>query len=140
MIKIAFIACSKTKKGYPTEARKLYQGALFKKALAYTEQHFDQVYILSALYGVVELTQVIKPYERTLDTMPAQERKEWAVKVKTQLKEKGLLKNELWFFTGRKYHEHFEGNKPLEGLSCGRFGRQLQWFNQKLKQQKNNLL
>jgi len=125
--KIAFIACSKSKRTTPCRARDMYTGALFRKALKYTECRFEKVLILSALYGVVDLNQIITPYERTLNTMPLKERKEWAAGVWEQIKKRKIEKKELWFFTGYKYHEFFKGQKPLQGLSLG---YQLQWFDQ----------
>lgn len=122
---IAFIACSKRKRRVPDKARKFYQGSLFKKALRYCEARFARVYILSGKYGLVELDEIISPYEKTLNRMGLAERKKWAEMVKGQLKEKNIS-GSFWFFTGMRYCEFFIGEKPLFGLS---FGRQLQWFN-----------
>lgn len=132
MSRIAFIACSKTKKRYPAPARELYQGSLFKKALRYTESEFNQVYILSAKYGLVSLDKVISPYEKTLNNMSVKERKKWAEIVLEQMEEEGLDDpSSHYFFTGSNYCEYFEGHKPLEGLSLG---FQLQWFQGKLNE------
>lgn len=116
----------------------MYQGSLFKKSLAYTRAEFDRVYILSAKYGLLELDQVIQPYEKTLNNMSVKARQEWSDMVKSQMRLEEIHKShEHWFFTGEKYHEFFEGIKPLQGLSLG---RQLQWFNAKLNQKKHKLL
>lgn len=126
---IAFIACSKSKKRIPDKARKFYQGSLFKKALCFCEARFDRIYILSAKYGLVGLDDVLSPYDLTLNRMTRPERLEWAEKVKRQIKEKGLI-GSFWFFAGERYSEFFEGKKPLQGLSLG---RQLRWFNERLR-------
>ena len=132
MPRTAFIACSKTKRNAPCTAKQMYQGALFKKALTYCERHFEQVYILSAKYGLVSLTQIISPYEQTLNAMSKLEREAWGRKVAAQLQQAGLFdSNELWFFTGARYHEFFDGHKPLAGLSLG---YQLKWFADRLTQ------
>jgi len=117
--KIAFIACSKSKRGYSCRARDLYQGVLFGKALSYCLKRFDKVYILSAEYGLLELNDWVEPYEKTLNTMNKSERLIWADGIGRELKKKGIV-GEFWFFTGTKYHEFFEG------LSIGKC---LQWFN-----------
>jgi len=127
----AFIACSKTKSHFKCAARLLYQGSLFKKALMYTERNYKYVYILSAKYGVVHPDQIIEPYEKTLNTMSGKDREEWYNKVKTQMEKLGLIKPFI-FFTGKLYHEAFDGEKPLSGLSLG---RQLQWFNKQNKKE-----
>jgi|TARA_Y100000034_G_scaffold133368_1_gene198647 cytoplasmic iron level regulating protein YaaA (DUF328/UPF0246 family) len=130
MLKIAFIACSKTKESFSCEVRQLYQGALFKKALEYCSRHYDEVYVLSAKHGLLELSDIIAPYEETLNTKTREERMEWTEKVKEQLRDKSI-NGRLTFFTGENYHEFFVGEKPLQGISMG---SQLKWFNEKLKE------
>jgi len=130
MKRIAFIGCSKRKKISPCQAKDLYQGELFKKSLRYCQQEkFDKIYILSAKYGLVSLSDIIQPYEKTLNTFTEDEKKNWSNKVKQQILEKNIS-GEFWFFCGSNYHKYFEGEKPLFGLSLG---YQLNWFNRKLK-------
>lgn len=129
MKRYAFLACCKSKKSSPCPARELYQGELFKKSLTYVLfQSFDGVFILSAKYGLLELDQVIRPYNLTLKTFSKRQRKEWSDKVKNQLLSKNIV-GEFWFFTGYFYREFFDGVFPLKGLSLG---NQLRWFNQRL--------
>lgn len=130
MPRYAFIACSKTKKSVPCKAREVYQGTLFKKSLQFVlSQSYTDVFILSAKYGLLELDQVIDPYELTLKTFSKSERREWASKVQNQISEK-QISGEFWFFTGALYHEFFDGVFPLAGLALG---RQLQWFDNRLQ-------
>ena len=68
MKRIAFIGCSKKKKSSPCIAEKLYQGELFKKSLKYClQEKFDEIFILSAKYGILSLSDIISPYEKTLN-------------------------------------------------------------------------
>ncbi len=129
MPRIAFIACSKTKCRTPCTAEQMYQGVLFKKALAYCKPRFDHVYILSAKYGLLNLTDFISPYEETLNTASIDLQQAWARKVDAQLKERKIT-GEFWFFTGERYHKFFDGKKPLQGLSLG---YQLKWFTNQLQ-------
>jgi hypothetical protein len=63
---IALISCGKSKRREKAPAQQLYTGALFQKSLAYARRiKSDEIYILSAHYGLVELTQEIAPYEKT---------------------------------------------------------------------------
>ena len=129
MKRIAFIGCSKRKKSSPCIAEKLYQGELFKKSLQYCQQEkFDEIYILSAKYGVLSLDEMVSPYEKTLNTFSKSERIEWSDMVKAQLIERKIV-GEYYFFCGNNYHEYFVGNKPLLKLSLG---FQLQWFSSRL--------
>lgn len=124
----AFIACSKTKRSWECPARDLYQGELFRKAMLVVPSYFPNTYILSAKYGVVHPEEKIAPYNLTLKNMTATERKEWAAKVRRQMKER-MLPEPFVFFTGVLYCEGFSGYTPLKGLTLG---RQLRWFNQRL--------
>lgn len=122
--RIAFIGCSKRKKNFPCTAKELYEGVLFKKSLRYCLEHFDKVYILSAKYGLLCLTDKVTFYDKSLNSMSSFERKKWSVMVKSQIKRKGV-KGEFWFFCGKNYCSFFKGQKPFEKMSLG---YQLAWF------------
>lgn len=137
-LRIALISCTKSKTSYPAPARLLYSKSdLFRKALAYVEPYADHVYVLSALYGLVALDQPLEPYELTLKTMPARERKRWAERVFSQIQQRhgaNLTGYTFEFHAGEKYREHLAGlvtgagakcTYPTEGLT---FGRQLQFY------------
>jgi cytoplasmic iron level regulating protein YaaA (DUF328/UPF0246 family) len=86
MIKpIALIACSKKKTAAPGQAHQLYQGQLFKAQLAYAQavlkMSLNQIFILSAGYGLVRADIEIEPYDVSLESMTAVERSEWAERV-----------------------------------------------------------
>lgn len=127
----AFIACSKRKKvsSVPLRARFLYQGALFKKALQYAEKEYDQVFILSAKHGIVHPDEFLRRYDKTLNNMGTTERNEWYEMIREQIIKRDLNPPFI-FLTGSLYNAPFEGTKPLEGLSIG---KQLKWFNERLK-------
>ncbi len=63
---IGLISCSAKKLARAAPARELYVSALFKKSLAYAEQHCEIVYVLSAKHGLVELDTVLEPYDTKL--------------------------------------------------------------------------
>jgi len=127
---IVLISCVSKKRSVKSKARDLYTSALFKKNLGYAFRLSPaRVYILSAKYGLVELEEEIEPYNKTLNTMPVRESREWAGRVLQQLAAKTDLENDRFvFLAGKKYRrylvphmKHFE--IPLEGL---RIGEQLQ--------------
>jgi len=131
-MRVALVSCVKTKKEGVHPARDLYASPLFRFAFDYASKHSDQVYILSAKYGLVEATQRIKSYELTLRSMPAAMRREWAEKVAEELRQLVPPKSTLLFFCGEDYRRdllgllsEFEQRIPLQDLS---FGRQLQWY------------
>ena len=63
---IGLIACAAQKLDRAAPARDLYCSPLFRKSLAYVEQHCATVYVLSALHGLVALDTVIAPYDQRL--------------------------------------------------------------------------
>lgn len=131
------VACVKDKAAGSRPARRLYRSVWFKKARTYVESRGDWR-ILSAKHGLVAPTQVIEPYEETLNTMPVAERKRWAERVLQGLELILVLGEPVIFLAGARYreflvkpllHRGHEIHIPMEGLSIG---RQLSWLNQHL--------
>src|SRR5690349_9582189 len=82
MKKIVLISCVSKKRSYKSRARDLYISPLFKKNLQYAlNLNPDQIFVLSAKYGLVALDVEIEPYDLTLNTMSAKEVKEWSERV-----------------------------------------------------------
>ena len=129
--RVAFIACGKKKKRIPCSAGEMYQGILFKKTMIYCKQNFnpDSIFILSAKHGLLQPDTIIKPYDETLNTKTLEEKEEWSLRVKKQIKTQ-LLCGEFWFFAGENYISFFDGIFPMKGLSIG---KRLQWLNQNIK-------
>jgi hypothetical protein len=132
---ICLVACAATKRRYACQAKDLYVSHLFEKSRTYVEQRGWQWYILSAKHHLLDPEQVIEPYEKTLKTMRAADRKQWARDVITQL-ERVLHKDDMVIFlAGRDYREHLaadiericgtEPQVPMKGL---RIGEQLSWL------------
>jgi hypothetical protein len=136
MKKIVLISCVSKKLPHRAKAKDLYVSPLFKYCLGYAQSlNPNDIYILSAKHGLLDLEQVIGPYEQTLNTMRSKEVKEWASKVLNQLNEVADLKrDEFIFLAGQKYRRylvpHIANYKiPLEKLSIG---KQLKYLKQKL--------
>src|SRR6516162_8116839 len=87
---IVLVACCGPKLAEPAPAADLYVSSLFKKARTYAERR-GRWFILSALHGLVHPATVIAPYDVTLKKMPAQERREWGQKVRTQMDKAGWI-------------------------------------------------
>lgn len=129
---IVFLSCVKLKRDVPSRSEDMYVSDLFKKSLQYAKSlNPDHIYILSAKYGLLELDDVIEPYDLTLKTMSEKERKRWAFKVCKQFESKGGNYNDKAIFlcglAYRKYIMTKFPNKeiPLEGLMLG---EQLQFY------------
>jgi len=137
MKKIVLVSCVKSKLARPAKAKDLYTSTLFQYNLqfAYSLKP-DAIYILSAKYGLLELDQVISPYEMTLNTMKESEKKTWSSKVIDSLRQKTDLKLDMFIFlAGRNYRKYLTPyltyyDVPLEGLS---FGKQLQELKRRVQ-------
>ena len=95
--------------------------------LRYAECHNpDAVFIPSARHGLLELSDLIDPYEETLNTMSTLEVKAWAERVLEQLRRRADLESSHFtILAGEKYRRYLLPHLrhcciPMEGLSIGR--------------------
>ena len=131
------LSCGKTKRGRTAAAKDMYVSALFTKMMAYAESlHPKKIYILSAKHGLLNLDDVIDPYEQALNNMPTRARAAWAEGVLNKMSQEVDLKNDNFvFLAGMPYRENLvphihHYSVPMEGLT---FGRQLQWLTGQLR-------
>lgn len=131
------ISCVSQKLDQKAKVKDLYISSLFKKNLQYARSlNPDQIFILSAKYGLLELYDEIDTYNITLNNMTIKEVKEWSRLVLSQLKAKTDIDNdEFIFLAGDKYRKYLlpqimNYQIPMQGLGIG---KQLQWLTQKLK-------
>jgi len=127
MRNIVLISCVSKKRKVPSMAKDMYDSPLFKGAYRYAKKvKADKIYILSAKYGLLEETDIIKDYNETLKTKPASEIKKWAAKVLTSLSQKtDLQADKFIFLAGEKYRKYLIENIrnvsiPLKGLGIGK--------------------
>lgn len=125
--KIALISCSKSKKTYPCKANELYsESHRFKKAYAYAKITCDSIYILSAKYGLLSESDVIGPYNLTLNNQSKDYKKKWSNFIIEQLKQVCDIQNtEFVIIAGKNYYEYLLEQLrytriPLKGLSQGK--------------------
>ena len=137
MVKIVLISCVSKKINHISKAKDLYISPLFKKNLAYAKSlNPDKTYILSAKYGLISLNDSIEPYDKTLNNMKIDEKKEWAEGVLKQLRKVCDLKNDQFIFlAGNNYRKFLVPHitdyaVPMCGLGIG---RQLKWLTEKIK-------
>ena len=132
---IVLIPCAKKKDEQTIDkevpAQELYISIYFKLALTYAKKlNPDQIFILSDEYYLLELTDLVKSYEKKLAN-----KKQWSQTVMERLIEKGcdLETDEFVFLTGKSYYEYMDKivNKiiPLKGL---RIGESLKWLKERI--------
>ena len=137
MTRIVLVGCVGGKLKRKAKAKNLYNSPLFKYRLQYAKMlKPDKIFILSAEYGLLDLEKEIRPYNKSLNEMPAKKVREWAHNVTNQLKRVADLdKDEIIFLAGERYRKylipHISHHKnPLQGLGIG---RQLRFFKENLK-------
>lgn len=129
---VFLVACCGPKLAEPAPASDVYISALFKKSRTYVERR-GRWFILSALHGLLEPLSVIEPYDVTLKTMSARQRRAWGVKVQKQMENSGLSGLSFVALAGADYvkplaEAGIRVTQPMKGLGIG---QQLQWLNQK---------
>lgn len=141
MSKIAFVACSKTKLDHTATAAALYSSALFRKSLLAALDSHDQVYILSAKHGILDLGQCTAPYNVTLKTMDMAERLAWADMVAPQMEDKVKNGDIVDLYCGQDYIKPimpimlahgYKMHEPLADLSIGARLQRLRSINEEL--------
>ena len=142
--KIILIACVSKKGDKKAKAKDLYISQLFKSSLTYAyKQNPDKIFILSALYHLLDIDKEIEPYNVTLSKVPKDKRKpglkiltleekrEWGKKVIELLSKQTDLENdEFIVLAGQEYIKPIINNishlvNPLNGL---RQGERLKFF------------
>jgi hypothetical protein len=130
--KIVLISCVSKKLSYPAKTKDIYISTLFKLHLKYAERiEADEIYVLSAKYGLLELEQVIEPYNVTLNNMCVRDIKDWAACVIARIDDKCDIEYDTFvFLAGVRYRKyllprikHYE--IPLKRLRIGEQLRKL---------------
>ena len=136
-MRVVLISCVAKKLDFPSLARDMYVSPLFKGAYEYAKKlGADKIFILSAKYGLLAETDLIEPYNETLNGKPLKARKEWAAKVISSLSQQvDLQSDEFVFLAGEKYRRYLveriaNTSIPLKGFPIG---KQLAFYK------KNNL-
>ena len=134
-MKIARISCSKLKKSYRCPARELYSPSrLFSLSYQYAKQHAEQIYILSAKYGLLSETDVVSPYNLTLANLPPRRQQDWAAYVLKQLREKCNPDDEFIILAGKNYYQNLIPHLSRYSLPLGnlRIGPRLEFLQKQL--------
>ena len=123
---VVLISCSKLKRTYPCEAELLYDvSSLFKKSLAYAKTISNEIFVISAKYGLLPLNEVVEPYEETLNDKTNAELAVWGKRVAGQLAQRfSIEKTEFVILAGKNYYGPLRNRLPhirlpLLGLPIG---------------------
>ena len=126
---VILVACCGPKLKEQAPAADLYISDLFKKSRTYAERR-GRWFILSALYGLIDPSAIVAPYDVTLKKIPAAKRREWGKKVRDQMEAEGLVGLPLIALAGADYVNPLltaglSIEQPMKGYAIG---KQLQWL------------
>ncbi len=132
--KVALIGCSARKLHVPEVARKLYQGALFQKSVAWAESHDMPWGVLSAKYDLVLPDTVIEPYDLTLRDLPRDIREAWGKTTGEAIE--GAWPDATFVFLAGEYYKlavaKFEERVEFPLLGMG-IGQRMAWLKRNMK-------
>lgn len=146
---VALVGCGKAKVDVPAPARALYTSPLFAKSVALGELVADVVLIASAGRLLVELDEVVAPYDATLSTWAPTARAAWGRELVDRLTARTLgtpTPIRLVLLMGEKYSAPIRDavteerkrvpsrwTEPAEPLAGLQVGERLSWLNRALR-------
>ncbi len=117
-MKLALISCTKSKHDYPCKAKEMYtKSTLFQKVVNFVEtKNYNDWYVISAKYGLLSKDTLIDPYDVTLYSMKANERKSWASTVAEQVIQ--LNPDSIDIYAGERYRQYLVPFLQQKGITC----------------------
>lgn len=128
---VYLIACSAAKLEHRAPARELYTGQAFRFAMEAASRAGAEVWILSALHGLVHPDTQLDPYNVTLSEMPAADRAAWTTRTAAQLEQ--LKGRRVTVLAGSQYAAScgaLDATYPLAGLGIGEQLAALKYMHQ----------
>lgn len=121
---VYLISCTKKKQNYSCRAEEMYQTSkLFREsfnyALSKVNNKESQIFILSAKYYLLALSENIEPYDKTLKNMGKCEKNQWGKCVYEKMKKRFDLDNTRFIFLA--------GNDYINPLLP--FLKDIKWLN-----------
>jgi hypothetical protein len=105
--RIGLVGCVKEKSPFPQPARDLYTSTLFRGRRSFVETSCSEWWILSALHGLVDPSDVVAPYDLALKGLGRADRRRWSQQVLRSIDE--LVKVQpgdvVEFHAGAEYRE-----------------------------------
>ena len=135
MKRVFLVSCVSKKKTASARAAEMYVSSLFLKERNRIEKTGCPWFILSAKYGLLDPDKIIEPYNVSLNTMSAKERRAWAEKVRQQMESQLPNADKIVIFAGATYRRYLlpylERRFPNVEIPMQRLkiGQQLQWLD-----------
>lgn len=145
MKNIYLISCTKEKQKYRCKAEEMYMpSSLFKASYNYALNHVldkdKEIFILSAKHHLLNLTDVIDPYDKTLKDMSKEEKEKWAEIVYNRMNDLFDIENTNFIFlAGNNYIRPLEKYLNVENclnpipIQSRSIGRRKKWLKENIE-------
>lgn len=136
MRRLAFLSCVSMKSEKACKAKDMYISPLFKYSYKFAlNAGVNEIYILSAKYGVIKDDEIITPYNLTLNDMSRNERISWSENVNLKFKQIIKPDDKILLLAGLKYYEFLDFIIPSSNvynpLKNMPIGKRLQYLKNK---------
>ena len=140
-VAIGLVGCCKPKLAHAAPARDLYLSRLFRLSLAEAHRACDVVYVISAEYALVELDQVIAPYDKTLTDLAKEWRPIWGSRVWDAIVARHpTVTRHVVIYAGKEYAEPILRAAPYgargatfaQPLAQMQIGQRLSWLSSRV--------
>lgn len=89
-MRVGLVTCSKEKVNFRTEAYNLYSASPdFRLNIAYAIENYDDVFIASGKFGLLELETVLDPYDVWIGLWDQNDQNLWGIDMVRRLRAKG---------------------------------------------------
>ena len=107
----------------------MYIGVYFRACRDHVKRRCDKWAIMSSKYGLVMPTQVIDPYEQSLNTTSLTYRRQWVQRVRQKIDDE-FPNQYIYCLAGKQYREALKGRPNVSFPLChiGGIGKQLAWL------------
>jgi hypothetical protein len=131
---VCLIACCKKKRKIPCRADELYTSPLFSKSLQFANQFGRPICVLSAKHHLIPASQIVAPYDSSLESFSKDALIAWSKKVASQINSQFADKTIL-VLAGSKYlgFTEFCSNEILDPLHRLEIGDRLAWLKVNIK-------
>lgn len=130
---VGLVSCVAGKQATACAARDLYTSPLFRMSRRLAELVCSEWGILSAKHGLVMPDDVIEPYNETLNRMPVDQRRLWAVKTRRALVRRWPGRR-FMILAGLRYATALSGLRTYDPLYNLPIGKRLQRLKQLLEE------
>lgn len=141
-VSIGLVGCAGPKLKHPAPARDLYTSQLFRQTLQLAELRHDVVYVISAKLELVQLDQVIEPYNKTMSEIAKEFRPIWGSRVwDSILRRHQKVDRQVYIYAGKDYAQPlrragFHQATFHEPLAKMMIGQRLSWLKQEIAKEK----